>query len=213
MNTGPSITCIVGMLFHWLQKWLTSFKYFTHFFPPHIWHSEQIIRWFTTEGITCDSFILFSTGVASQNVPAVDATPTSTHLHPGVGFPLWNSRLPFVFLPQIREHWTAGFCNETVHSPMCCFLEINGEWFLLHYKSAKLGNIRPVFQTAEQLRCDLTVTGHLACCKLYSVWHQRNKQTIRSICKRVKKNVCFSLHATRQVEVQINVGWVFKCDL
>lgn len=121
MNTGPSITCIVGMLFHWLQKWLTSFKYFTHFFPPHIWHSEQIIRWFTTEGITCDSFILFSTGVASQNVPAVDATPTSTHLHPGVGFPLWNSRLPFVFLPQIREHWTAGFCNETVHSQMCFF--------------------------------------------------------------------------------------------
>lgn len=94
-----SIPLIVGMLFHWQVLNILPI------FSP----SEQIIRWLITDGIMCDSFILFSTGVASQTVPGVDATPTSTHLHPGVGFPLWNSRLLFVFFSQIPEHWTEAF--------------------------------------------------------------------------------------------------------
>lgn len=83
----------INSAYSWDVISLTSFKYFTQFFPPRnrlsggsllmascvtlsfyfllVWHRRTFLVWMQP--------------------------PTSTHLHPGVGFPLWNSRLLFVF--------------------------------------------------------------------------------------------------------------------
>lgn len=170
MNTGPSIPRIVGMLFHWLQKWLTSFKYFTHFFPPSNWNSEHHVRLF--------HFIFYWCGIAERS-----CCGCNLDLHT----PPPRSRFPKCVNIELRLlQWDCTQPN---------VLFSGHQWRMIPTTlwECKTGKYTPSV-SAEQLRCDLTVTGHLACCKLCSVWHQRNKQTKRSIRKRVKKkNVCVFL--------------------